>query len=321
MQIHNSPLQIHPFLTIFFLRGMFSRKDIVLLLFIPCTTTTSGFQQRRIPSVGVITASRNLKLCSCHTNKRFNNVQMPSLRQVWLPLKILSSKPIERVPSRTFLAVTGNALALNTGFLNAMALSGAVIAQAQPVTACTGCYTTAAMGMANSQFLWRPLATIACYFSGSFIAGVIHPKGVDWDSRLPLKGLLVSAALVWLTTTITDSSLIWYLTTAACGLQNSLTSQLIAGNVLRTAHFSGITSDIGTVLGQSIRGNRENLWKAPIWATLMTSFVAGSFLSVHAMRQWGRMVALFPVASYLSVALATSLRQWLFSKQQQEKII
>ena len=50
-------------------------------------------------------------------------------------------------------------------------------------------------------------------------------------------------------------------------------------NLCRTSHFTGISSDMGTFLGQILRGNMANLFKLKVFAGLATSFWLGGYLS------------------------------------------
>ena len=234
------------------------------------------------------------------------------------------------VPSRTTLAVAGGFLALNTGFLNGVALSGLLFpagAPCQAVAACTGAYTNFAVAAAtSSQALYGnmfQIGAIVSYSAGSLVNGLLNPEGVQWQSRVPAKSLLLSAALVAsafvLQPVVASPRLVWYALTIACGIQNSFTSMLVAGNVLRSAHFSGITSDLGTVVGQALRGNREHIWKAPIWAGLVSCFVAGGFVSVRLLPAMGRKALLVPLSMYLMVGASASVRQRVFAQQEQRR--
>ncbi|CAB9532011.1 membrAne [Seminavis robusta] len=89
---------------------------------------------------------------------------------------------------------------------------------------------------------------------------------------------------------------------------------LISGNLLRSAHFSGMTSDMGTVLGQYLRGNTESAWKLPAWMALVSSFTLGGYVSVKAVSAVGRTALMLPVSLYLLVSASASLRQRLTAK-------
>jgi uncharacterized membrane protein YoaK (UPF0700 family) len=216
-------------------------------------------------------------------------------------------------PSRRALLFIGCLLAANSGFLNGLALSGALIkGQNQAVAAVTGAYTTSALAAQR----WRPddqimktqFSVIASYLGGSCINGLLNPLGINWEA--PQTSMLVAAGLMLgsfalipkaLEGTLVSKLQVWCCWALAIGVQNSWTSMLLAGNVLRTAHFSGITSDMGTILGQLLRGGQQNAWKLPIFAVLAASFWVGGLWSVPAAREFDRNCLLVSVVIYLAL--------------------
>lgn len=205
-------------------------------------------------------------------------------------------------------------LAANSGFLNGLTLSGNVLGRKQAVAAVTGTYTTSAVAVGSkasnvNDVLKTQWGVLASYFAGSSINGILNPKGIKWNG--PPTSLLVAAALVQgafglIPAKAGEASLnsniyVWCQLALANGLQNSWTSMLINGNILRTAHFSGISSDMGTFTGQILRGNLENLWKLRIFAALAGSFWMGGLLSVNAAKRWGKNSFLVSVSVYLTL--------------------
>jgi uncharacterized membrane protein YoaK (UPF0700 family) len=248
---------------------------------------------------------------------------MPSIQAQ----KIYAPLPLPMVPSKVTLTVTGSLLAVNSGFLNGIALSG-LLGPTQAVAACTGAYTNLAIAAASSSqaLYWNAfhMGAILTYFAGSCLNGIINSNGVNWKSSVPTKALLLTAALVAAASAVAPLAasprLVWYLLTLACGMQTSFTSMLVSGNLLRTAHFSGITSDMGTVLGQVLRGNMENAWKSPIWTALLSSFILGGYASVKAVAAFGTTALMAPVALYLAITAGCSLRQQLWRQQTPERM-
>lgn len=186
-------------------------------------------------------------------------------------------------PSQATLVRVGCLLAANSGFMNGLALSGVVIGKNQAVAAVTGAWTTSAVAAMKNDHsaLQQQLVALASYFGGSCINGMMNPNGIDWSK--PPTSLVASAILVLgafgAAKMGNDPKVFWSLLTLANGLQNSWTSSLLQGNVLRTAHFSGITSDMGTFAGQIIRNNKQNDWKLVIFAKLAASFWLGGAAS------------------------------------------
>ncbi|KAI2509876.1 DUF1275-containing protein [Fragilaria crotonensis] len=148
---------------------------------------------------------------------------------------------------------------------------------------------------------------IAAYFGGSLWNGLLNPKGIEW-SKKP-NALVIAALLVFVgALDYVATERFFVLLALALGLQNSWTSMLLKGNVLRTAHFSGATSDMGTILGQVLRGNTVDAWKFSIFGRLAASFWTGGFLSILASKKYTEVSFLGSVALYLALWTALSVR-------------
>ena len=212
-------------------------------------------------------------------------------------------------PSQGTLINLGCILAANSGFLNGLALSGLLADRQQAVAAVTGAYTTSALAAAEGKvgFLLLQFKVIAAYFGGSLLNGLMNPKGIEW-SKKP-NALAVAASLVFAgALDYVATERFFVLLALALGLQNSWTSMLIKGNVLRTAHISGMTSDMGTILGQVLRGNTVEAWKFSIFARLAASFWTGGFLSILASKKYTEISFLGSVGLYLALWTMLSVR-------------
>jgi len=225
------------------------------------------------------------------------SVQVPRLtvltkgRQTFQHQNTPSSPPVTKPhSSRTLLVNIGFVFALNSGFLNGLGLSG-VLGKAAAVSSVTGTYTNAAVAFTNdggSLAMLKILATPFFYMLGSFVNGLCNPEGtlqtLNKISLVQSAPLLLAGIMVLVTSSL--SSIFGKLAclTLAMGLQNSWTSTIMPGNMLRTTHFSGLTSDFGTIVGQTVRGNYANTHKLVILAKLATGFWLGGMMSVVGLR-------------------------------------
>lgn len=212
-------------------------------------------------------------------------------------------------PSQSTLINIGCLLAANSGFLNGLALSGLLAERQQGVAAVTRAYTASAVAAAEGKvgFMLLQFKVIAAYFGGSLWNGLLNPKGIEW-SKKP-NALVIAALLVFVgALDYVATERFFVLLALALGLQNSWTSMLLKGNVLRTAHFSGATSDMGTILGQVLRGNTVDAWKFSIFGRLAASFWIGGFLSILASKKYTEVSFLGSVALYLALWTALSVR-------------
>jgi hypothetical protein len=201
-----------------------------------------------------------------------------------------------QLPSRNNLILMGCILAANNGFMNGLALGGVLKATKQAVSAVTGAWTTSAMAAAkmDHSLLQTQISVILSYMGGSSLNGILNPNGIENALPLLVAGLLVAAAH----SLELEPLLTWILLALATGITNSWTSQLAAGNLLRSAHFSGITSDMGTFMGQILRGNFANAEKLRVFAMVAASFWIGGWLSVPAANHWGADALQISIAVY-----------------------
>lgn len=158
------------------------------------------------------------------------------------------------------------------------------------------------------------IANIKCllsYIGGSAIAGVFVPRPTAFELRNPGSVALsflcgaVSLLIATMKAKSGDKTFIFF-SLAASGIQNSVTSTFSA-NLCRTAHFSGTTSDIGTLIGQLLRGNVDSLPKLKVLSLLFLSFWAGAFVSVPLGKAYAHNTFLFAAGIYLAVASAIAL--------------
>ena len=199
------------------------------------------------------------------------------------------SSPVTKSPSRALLVNIGFLFAWNSGFLNGLGLSG-VLGKAAAVSSVTGTYTNAAVAFTNggSMAMLTILATPFLYMVGSFVNGLCNPEGtlqtLNKISLVQSAPLLLAGIMVLVTSSLSSIFTKLACLTLAMGLQNSWTSTIMPGNMLRTTHFSGLTSDFGTILGQTLRGNYANTYKLFIFAKLATGFWLGGMMSVVGLR-------------------------------------
>lgn len=225
---------------------------------------------------------------------------------------------------------SGIVLAFNSGYLNGCCLAGVIVAQrSQGVAAVTGSLTTGALAWAAAAAAggskhppksplpqWRtPLAVIFSFLGGSFVAGWLNPRPVAFELS-PTLGptFLLGAVSLYLSslgvttgsTSSSSSSSAFYWAAAANGLQNSVTSVHTA-NMMRSSHFSGITSDIGTYMGQLLRGNRQNVQRLCINIALAVAFWTGGVVSFFAAASAMHPSALLLLSAGLYAAIGVAL--------------
>lgn len=234
--------------------------------------------------------------------------------------KQVEAKPVKK---KAFLSVSTKGavamsmvLAFNSGMINGACLSGLLAEGTKQATvAVTGAWTNSALGAArgaSDQFALNAKC-IASYFFGSLISGLVVPNPATFimDVTGTMVLFAIASALLVAASSLANSSDLNYifLCLIANGIQNSLTSTLTA-NLCRSAHFSGITSDIGTFLGQALRGNTTNMLKLKTFALLGASFWAGGFLSFGLTKSYGSSVLEGTALTHLLFALFLGLKSF-----------
>ena len=225
-----------------------------------------------------------------------------------------SNSPKSIALSTKHAIVAGCILACNAGYINGACLSGILSADntKQAAAAVTGAWTNSALGMAsgNTQQFTFNAKCIGSYCSGSLLASLLNPNPVpfDIDVNAVSPAFLIASLLVYASSSVAKKSegtnkAYIYLAATACGIQNSVTS-VLTSNMVRSAHFSGITSDIGTFLGQVLRGNNTNALKLKVFSLLGLSFWMGGYVSFSVTKAVASSGLLFSSALFLLVALA-----------------
>ena len=127
--------------------------------------------------------------------------------------------------------------------------------------------------------------TIAAFVLGAMLSGMIVQQstlrlGRRYGVALLLESLLLFAAVPLLDA---SSSLGLYLASAAVGLQNGMVSAY-SGMVIRTAHVTGIFTDLGIYLGHLLRGLPVDRLRLRVCTLVAASFMLGSIVGAGLFR-------------------------------------
>mmetsp|Transcript_1183 Transcript_1183/g.1333 ORF Transcript_1183/g.1333 Transcript_1183/m.1333 type:complete len:273 (+) Transcript_1183:32-850(+) len=212
----------------------------------------------------------------------------------------------------------GMLLAFNAGAVNSATLSG-LLAEGTKMgsAAVTGAWTNSAIGAASavqgaaaSQFLFNTKCIVS-YICGAIISGFVipEPKAFEVDVKKTLSLFGISSALLATSAVFAKVSNVkyFYFALLANGLQNSFTSSLTA-NLCRTSHFTGISSDMGTFIGQVLRGNKTNQGRLKNIFLIAASFWTGGFLSFGWTKTFGHKVLFGAAAVHLAFAAWVGLK-------------
>ena len=200
-------------------------------------------------------------------------------------------------------------LAVNAGFINAIALLSLFSVAVSHVTGSTSTLG-AALGQGDFSEIRTVGLVIVAYFAGNVASGfLIHDQEVKPGRRYSA-ALLVQALLIafgiWFFDQ--DQLMATYLLACACGLQNGMATRY-SGATVRTSHMSGIVTDLGILLGQRLRGHRVSSWRAQLLLALFAGFLAGGILAGLLFEVWDYR-ALWLYVTF-TILLALSLRSLL----------
>ncbi|MBS0571303.1 MAG: DUF1275 domain-containing protein [Proteobacteria bacterium] len=201
----------------------------------------------------------------------------------------------------------GAALAFVAGMINAIGYLGF---RHQAVTHMTG--TTSLLGIAIGQgapgellhFGGLMLSFVAgCATSGLIIGDSALRLGRRYGVALACESILLFAAVPLLHA---QSDYGLWLAAMACGLQNAMAGTF-SGAVVRTSHMSGIVTDLGTFLGQWLRGIAIDTRRIRLYGVLFAGFLGGGIASAFAYATWQERALLLPAILTGAVGVAYTL--------------
>ena len=216
-----------------------------------------------------------------------------------------------------FVVITGQLLAFNAGYINGACLSGWLMknGRKQAVASLTGAYTGSALLLVDGNVtdFGFQVCMILSFTFGAFLSGLLTPKATPYrieptyGPTFCLGGLILlgSSLLAAFHSNSTSMSAHWadfvfYLAAMANGIQNGMSS-IYSGNLIRSTHLTGTSTDIGIFAGQLVRGNTQNNWKLLVLVALALSFWVGGVVSFYATQHFTSSSLLFNAVLFIGV--------------------
>jgi uncharacterized membrane protein YoaK (UPF0700 family) len=177
----------------------------------------------------------------------------------------------------------GCILAVTAGFVNTVSLTGIHKGNIKLILGTAVSHTTGNIARFSIQVIDNnpdSLSTFALVFMfifGSFTSGYIVGEskfklGAPYGYCLALEsGTLFIGFLCLLNRLFIGE----YFMAFSCGLQNAMATSY-SGMAIRTTHMTGCCTDIGNVLGQSIRRGQSEMWRVKVQIPILISFILGS---------------------------------------------
>lgn len=180
---------------------------------------------------------------------------------------------INKLPK--WVEIGGFLLALNAGYINAVGVLGL---NHLPISHLTGTSTLLSIEIAkaNLEVVTHLLVVMLSFVlgaatSGALVGNVALKLGRRYSLALMIESALLFAALFLLNQNLLAGH---FFASAACGLQNAMTSSY-SGAVVRTTHVSGLFTDLGIMLGLRVRGKKVDGRKLTLFLILISGFILG----------------------------------------------
>lgn len=170
-------------------------------------------------------------------------------------------------------------LAFIAGTVNAIGLLGV---EQQAISHLSGTVSLLGTSLLNDNSTALYLLAVIISFvigaalSGLLLSGASLKLGRHYDTLLFIEGLLLLASAVLL-----DHGFAYgiVLASAACGLQNALATNY-SGAIIRTTHLTGIFTDLGLMLGKTMKGEVFDMRKCVMFLLIIVGFLLGGLVGL-----------------------------------------
>lgn len=194
-------------------------------------------------------------------------------------------------------------LAFCAGMLNATALMGFTHVSVSHVTGNISMIANTLVHKNWGSFSLF-LISIGSFWAGSVISGaIIGTSRLTYGKHYGL-AMAVEFVLLLISLLLFLKESLWgqMLLAMACGLQNSMVTTY-DGIVVRTTHLTGVTSDLGAMVGRWLVGHGLSKKKVIVQSAIWWGFFAGGIVAVFGFDKIGYFVMLIPMIIILLSAL------------------
>tara|TARA_B100001939_G_C16782466_1_gene547615 strand:- start:69 stop:758 length:690 start_codon:yes stop_codon:yes gene_type:complete len=203
----------------------------------------------------------------------------------------------------------GFLLAFSAGSVNISALAGIF---GIPVTHLTGTISKFSLHLSDNEFRSAALLLfvllsfmLGAVFSGYFIGSSDLKFGRKYGIVLIIQSAILLVAIPLLSL---QSAWGEYTLAFSSGMQNALATTF-SGAIIRSTHLTGIVTDIGVIIGNSVKAKRlVSLWQLAIHIAIVSGFVSGSVAGYFAFKGFSTFALLLP--AILNCLLGVSYYLW-----------
>eukprot|EP01113_Clastostelium_recurvatum_P028709 TRINITY_DN3468_c0_g2_i1.p1 TRINITY_DN3468_c0_g2~~TRINITY_DN3468_c0_g2_i1.p1 ORF type:complete len:308 (+),score=70.70 TRINITY_DN3468_c0_g2_i1:370-1293(+) len=204
----------------------------------------------------------------------------------------------------TALIVGGALMAVHSGFINACFLVEGLSMAVSYMTGTVARIGIAAVTNEYDRALWS-FCLVSSFITGSLVTGFL--VGTEKFKMRPAYGivLMIESTLLILASVVLENTekerftdikawkYLYMLPALACGMQNAMCTTF-SGAVIRTTHMTGISTDIGIIIGQYLRRHfgfshkkDVEVWKLFVFIPLWIGFLVGGALGTVLIKSFG----------------------------------
>lgn len=171
----------------------------------------------------------------------------------------------------------GLLLACVAGYVNTMM----ILLGAPPVTHLTGSISrlSADIGHLNFEDAKVVGTLVVSFLLGAMLAGVLlHSSNLRLGRRYGV-AIIIESLILFIAAMLIPHSLMGAASCAAAGagLQNAMAASY-RNMIIRTTHMTGILTDLGFLLGQTLKGHRRRGRQVLMLSSLLIAFLSGGVL-------------------------------------------
>lgn len=201
-------------------------------------------------------------------------------------------------------------LAMCAGIVNVVGLMGF---EHQAVTHLTGntSLLSEALVAGDGAKAWHFALLILSFVFGAMLSGMIIQDssfrlGRRYSVALVFVSLLLFAAVPLMSV---HSAFGWYAAACACGLQNAMVSTF-SGATVRTAHLTGMFTDLGVFIGHYVRRIPVDPRRIRISVAVIGGFLLGGLIGALAFNHFSYEALFVPALFSLCAAFAYGVIWW-----------
>jgi uncharacterized membrane protein YoaK (UPF0700 family) len=196
----------------------------------------------------------------------------------------------------------GIILTFIAGFINTISLNHFHV----PISHMSGVVTKLSIDLASGDLndFTNLILILTGFFSGSIISGfVIGARNIkpsrEYVFILGLESVLLFGSFFLFQM---QSNIGLVMVSLSCGLQNSMASNYL-GLIIRTTHVTGVVTDLGVLIGQTIKHKKIKTWKILFLTSLISGFFMGGFMALNAFFYIGFYALFIPASLCLISAI------------------